>query len=115
MYKKIPYFIKWGYVWKYNGIPKNERTSLMRQTWDIVKENYISNRIHVEDLSGIVIKFLIEKHDDTVVNVSDQNLVKNYVHKKQMLSGYLRKMQEFIYSIIVIGTLLYLPFKIVFY
>jgi dTDP-4-dehydrorhamnose reductase len=44
----------------------------------IVKENYISNRIHVEDLSGIVIKFLIEKHDDTVVNVSDQNLVKNY-------------------------------------
>ena len=77
-------------------IKQNKRTSLFRvsgiygpkrhpmikylngENTIIVKENYISNRIHVEDLSGIVIKFLIEKHDDTVVNVSDQNLVKNY-------------------------------------
>ena len=44
----------------------------------IVKENFISNRIHVEDLSSIVIKFLIENHSDRIVNVSDQNIVKNY-------------------------------------
>tara|TARA_B100000287_G_scaffold336916_1_gene322685 strand:- start:812 stop:1624 length:813 start_codon:yes stop_codon:yes gene_type:complete len=37
---KIPYFVKWGYVWKYNGIPKNERTNLMKQTWDLVGSNY---------------------------------------------------------------------------
>ena len=37
---KTPYFIKYGYVWKYNGIPKNERTSLMKQTWDLVGSNY---------------------------------------------------------------------------
>jgi hypothetical protein len=40
---KTPYFIKYGYVWKYNGIPKNERTSLMRQTWDIVKDFYVDD------------------------------------------------------------------------
>ena len=37
---KIPYFIKHGYVWKYNGIPKNERTKLMKQTWDLVGHFY---------------------------------------------------------------------------
>ena len=37
---RTPYFIKYGYVWKYNGIPKNERTSLMKQTWDLVGSNY---------------------------------------------------------------------------
>ena len=37
---KMPYFIKYGYVWKYNGIPKNKRTDLMKQTWDIVGANY---------------------------------------------------------------------------
>ena len=35
-----PFFIKYGYVWKYNGIPKNERTNLMKQTWDVVGSNY---------------------------------------------------------------------------
>jgi hypothetical protein len=39
---KTPYFIKYGYVWKYNGIPKNERTNLMKQTWDIVKDYYVN-------------------------------------------------------------------------
>ena len=37
---KTPYFIKYGYVWKYNGIPKNERTNLMKQTWDLVGGMY---------------------------------------------------------------------------
>ena len=37
---KTPFFIKYGYVWKYNGIPKNERTNLMKQTWDLVESNY---------------------------------------------------------------------------
>ena len=37
---KTPYFIKYGYVWKYNGIPKNQRTDLMKQTWDLVGGMY---------------------------------------------------------------------------
>ena len=35
-----PFFIKYGYLWRYNGFPKNQRTNIMKQTWDIVKENY---------------------------------------------------------------------------
>ena len=35
-----PYFIKYGYNWIFNGIPKNERTKLMKQVWDYVKHNY---------------------------------------------------------------------------
>ena len=43
----------------------------------VVKDGYISNRIHVEDLSSIIINFIIEKHNDKIVNVSDQSLVSN--------------------------------------
>jgi len=35
-----PFFIKYGYLWRYNGFPKDTRTNLMTQTWEIVKENY---------------------------------------------------------------------------
>ncbi len=38
---KTPFFIKYGYVWRFNGIPKNERTNLMSQTWEIIKEKYV--------------------------------------------------------------------------
>tara|TARA_R100000008_G_C3572347_1_gene163007 strand:+ start:316 stop:1113 length:798 start_codon:yes stop_codon:yes gene_type:complete len=36
-----PYFIKYGYNWIFNGIPKNERPKAMKWTWDFVKHNYI--------------------------------------------------------------------------
>jgi hypothetical protein len=35
-----PYFIKYGYNWIFNGIPKNQRPQVMKQTWDLVKHNY---------------------------------------------------------------------------
>ena len=38
---KTPYFIKYGYNWVFNGIPKNQRTEIMAQTWDLVKDNYV--------------------------------------------------------------------------
>jgi hypothetical protein len=37
---KTPFFIKYGYVWFFNGIAKNERTNLMSQVWDLIKVNY---------------------------------------------------------------------------
>ncbi len=37
---KTPYFIKYGYNWIFNGIPKNQRSQLMSQVWDMVKQNY---------------------------------------------------------------------------
>ena len=37
-----PYFIKYGYNWIFNGIPKDQRPQVMKQTWDLVKHNYTS-------------------------------------------------------------------------
>ena len=31
---KIPFFITYGYVWFFNGTPKDERSKLMKQTWE---------------------------------------------------------------------------------
>jgi len=36
-----PYFIKYGYNWIFNGIPKDQRNKIMKQTWELVKDNYI--------------------------------------------------------------------------
>jgi len=35
-----PFFIKYGYIWKFSGFDRSQRYDLMKQTWDIVKENY---------------------------------------------------------------------------
>ena len=35
-----PFFIKYGNIWVFNGIPKNQRTEVMSQTWGLVKDNY---------------------------------------------------------------------------
>jgi hypothetical protein len=36
-----PFFIKYGYIWFYSGFPNRaDREMLMKQTWDIIKENY---------------------------------------------------------------------------
>tara|TARA_R110000824_G_scaffold311526_2_gene498631 strand:- start:817 stop:2166 length:1350 start_codon:yes stop_codon:yes gene_type:complete len=40
-----PFFIKYGYNWVFNGIPKNQRTEVMKQSWDLVKHNYDKNHI----------------------------------------------------------------------
>ena len=37
---KHPYFIRYGYIWVFSGFDRTQRTSLMKQTWDIIKENY---------------------------------------------------------------------------
>ena len=37
---KTPWFIKYGYVWRFTGIPKEQRSDLMRQTWDLVGHKY---------------------------------------------------------------------------
>ena len=44
----------------------------------IIKDGYIPNRIHVEDLCSITIQFLIEGHDNQIINISDQNKVNSY-------------------------------------
>ena len=35
---KTPFFIKYGYIAIFNGIPKNQRPSIMEQTYNIIKD-----------------------------------------------------------------------------
>jgi len=37
---KTPFFIKYGYIWMFNGTPKDTRSKMIKQTWDLVKNNY---------------------------------------------------------------------------
>jgi hypothetical protein len=36
-----PIFIKHGYIWHFNGIPREQRNTYMKQTWETIKNNYI--------------------------------------------------------------------------
>lgn len=40
---RTPFFIKYGYVWGFSGLPKDQRTEIISQTWDLVKHNYDEN------------------------------------------------------------------------
>ena len=42
---KTPFFIKYGYDWVFTGFAKDQRSNLMRQTWDMVKHHYDDNFI----------------------------------------------------------------------
>ncbi len=44
----------------------------------IVKDDYISNRIHVEDLSLLTIQFLNKNCKERILNISDQKIISNY-------------------------------------
>ncbi len=44
----------------------------------IVKEDYTSNRIHVEDLSLITIEFLNKKCNEKIINICDQKKICTY-------------------------------------
>ena len=37
---QTPFFIKYGYIWNFSGFPKDQRTGIMKQVWDLVKHNY---------------------------------------------------------------------------
>jgi len=44
----------------------------------IVKAGHVSNRVNVEDLSAIVIKYLIEDYKFKYLNISDENKIENF-------------------------------------
>ena len=37
---KTPFFLKYINIWRFTGFPKNQRTQLSQQTWDIIGNNY---------------------------------------------------------------------------
>ena len=44
----------------------------------IVKHDYISNRIHVEDLSSLTIQFINRNRKEKILNISDPKKISNY-------------------------------------
>ena len=38
---QTPFFLKYGYVWRFNGIPKDQRTDLMGQVWNAIGGQYV--------------------------------------------------------------------------
>ena len=44
----------------------------------IVKEDYISNRIHVKDLSSLTLQYIKNNYTEKILNISDQKKVSNY-------------------------------------
>ena len=42
---QTPFFLKYGYNFSFNGIPKEDRTNVMEQTWNIIKDNYNHDKI----------------------------------------------------------------------
>jgi len=47
---KTPFFIKYGYNYSFNGIPKEQRTDIMKQTWDFIKHNYNIKEIEINKI-----------------------------------------------------------------
>ena len=40
IFSGIPVFIKYGYIWHFNALPRDQKNSYMNQTWDLIKQNY---------------------------------------------------------------------------
>jgi hypothetical protein len=60
-----PHFIKHSYIWMFNGTPKDSRTSMINQTWELVKHHYTLNPI-----------------DDVLKLVAHKNNYKNATSKR---------------------------------
>jgi hypothetical protein len=37
---KTPFFIKYSWIWHFTGFPIEQRTQVMKDTWDMVGSNY---------------------------------------------------------------------------
>ncbi|MAE82033.1 MAG: hypothetical protein CMB80_04810 [Flammeovirgaceae bacterium] len=47
---KTPFFIKYGYNWIFNGIPKEQRSDIIKQTWDMVGHNYNTKTAQFDEI-----------------------------------------------------------------
>ena len=61
---QTPFFIKYGHHWKFSGMAKDQRTELMKKTWDLVKHYYTYNE--TDRLLNLV------NHKDTFKNATSK-------------------------------------------
>tara|TARA_R110001583_G_scaffold35376_6_gene117818 strand:- start:8428 stop:9807 length:1380 start_codon:yes stop_codon:yes gene_type:complete len=66
-----PFFIKYGYNYSFNGIPKDNRTNIMKQTWDLIKENYNHDEIKYDKILDRM------PHKDTAKYTTSRNFKKD--------------------------------------
>lgn len=66
---KLPFFIKYGYNWIFNGIPKNDRSVVMKQVWELVKHNYNDKYLVLDKV----------QHKDTVKNSTTRKFKKDLI------------------------------------
>lgn len=69
----LPFFLKYGYIWFFNGIPKNQRSSLMKQTWDLIKDNYDDKFTNVDTILNEV------DHKDTAKYTTSRKFKKDII------------------------------------
>lgn len=46
-----PFFIKYGYNWIFNGIPKDARSNVLKQVWDMVSKYYTKEYLVLEQVN----------------------------------------------------------------
>ena len=63
-----PFFLKYIYIWRATGIPKNQRTSFMLPVWDMTKHLYVNDETEML-LSSV-------KHKDTFKNATTKKFKK---------------------------------------
>ena len=70
---KTPFFIKYGYNYSFNGIPKDNRTNIMKQTWDLIKKNYNHDEIKYDKILDTM------PHKDTAKYTTSRNFKKDII------------------------------------
>ena len=66
---KTPFFLKYSYIWRSTGIPKNDRSQLMSNIWSGIKHNYTfdENKILLNSVN----------HKDTFKNATSRKFKKD--------------------------------------
>jgi hypothetical protein len=41
MFTGSPIFIRYAYIWHFNALPRESRNQYMKQTWELIKDNYV--------------------------------------------------------------------------
>mgnify|MGYP003119345049 FL=1 len=72
---KTPFFIKYGYNWVFNGIPKDQRSKVIKETWDLVKDNYDKKNDEYEQILDEML------HKDVAKYTTSRKFKKNLLQK----------------------------------
>jgi len=72
---KTPFFIKYGYNWVFNGIPKDQRSKVIKETWDLVKDNYDEKNDEYEQILDEML------HKDVAKYTTSRKFKKNLLQK----------------------------------